>query len=88
MIRVVVVDGFSSGKFLAKKLYENECALFHVVSSSDLDGYYYAGFDSSIYERSIVHTDTTFTLAELRHFNPDVIETLLGQKAGCYWPIC
>lgn len=80
MIRVVVVDGFSSGKFLAMKLYENECALFHVASSSDLDGYYYAGFDSSIYERSIVHTDTTFTLAELRHFNPDVI--IAGAESG------
>ncbi|NNB56664.1 ATP-grasp domain-containing protein [Pseudomonas fragi] len=80
MIRVVVVDGFSSGKFLAKKLHEDGCVLFHIASSPDIDGYYYVGFDSAIYERSIVHTQTTCTLLELTHFDPDII--IAGAESG------
>ena len=80
MIRVVVVDGFSSGKFLAKKLHEDGCVLFHIASSPDIDGYYYVGFDSTIYVRYIVHTETALTLLELRHFDPDII--VAGAESG------
>lgn len=80
MIKVVVVDGFSSGKFLAKKLRADACILLHVASSPHLDDYYYVGFDFSIYERSITNEDFASTAAQVKEFEPDFI--IAGAESG------
>lgn len=80
MIRVVVVDGFSSGKFLAKKLQGDACILLHVASSPHLDDYYYVGFDFSIYERSITNEDFASTVDQVKEFKPDFI--IAGAESG------
>lgn len=80
MIRIVVVDGFSSGKFLAKKLRADGCVLLHVASSPHLDDYYYVGFDFSIYEHSITNEDFASTAAQVKEFKPDFI--IAGAESG------
>ncbi|OCW22635.1 MULTISPECIES: ATP-grasp domain-containing protein [unclassified Pseudomonas] len=80
MIRVVVVDGFSSGKFVAKRLSEKGCVLMHVASTGALDSYYYKGFDHSIYEQMIVNGSMTTTLAGVECFKPDFI--IAGAETG------
>jgi biotin carboxylase len=80
MIRVVVVDGFSSGKFLAKKLRIDGCVLLHVASSPHLDDYYYAEFDFSIYENSIANENFAFTVDQVKVFKPDFI--IAGAESG------
>jgi biotin carboxylase len=80
MIRVVVVDGFSSGKFVARRLSEKGCVLMHVASSGDLDGYYYKGFDQALYEQMIVSADFATTLASVERFEPQFI--IAGAETG------
>ncbi|CRM26272.1 MULTISPECIES: ATP-grasp domain-containing protein [Pseudomonas] len=79
-MRVVMVDGFSSGKFLAKQLKDEGCVLVHVASSDTLDSYYYKGFDCALYERMIVNRDVEMTLAQLQRFKPQFI--LAGAETG------
>lgn len=80
MIKVVVVDGFSSGKFVAKGLSDNGCVLMHVASSGDLDSYYYKGFDRSLYEQLIVNGDVADTLTLVERFKPHYI--MAGAETG------
>ncbi|MGY2289666.1 ATP-grasp domain-containing protein [Pseudomonas sp. SDO528_S397] len=80
MIRVVIVDGFSSGKFVAKKLYEEGCMLMHIASSNTLDSYYYAGFDYSLYEHLLVNGDVEATLSCVARFKPHVV--MAGAETG------
>lgn len=80
MIRVVVVDGFSSGKFVAAGLSEGGCVLMHVASSDRLDSYYYKGFDHSLYAQMIVNGDFATTLADVERFKPQVI--IAGAETG------
>ena len=80
MIRVVVVDGFSSGKFVAQRLNDEGCVLMHVASSDGLDSYYYKGFERSIYEKMIVNTDSGATLASVEKFKPQFI--IAGAETG------
>ncbi|AZF11592.1 hypothetical protein C4J93_3401 [Pseudomonas sp. R2-37-08W] len=79
-MRVVMVDGFSSGKFLAKRLKDEGCVLVHVASSETLDSYYYKGFDCALYEQMIVNRDFATTLAEVQRFKPQFI--LAGAETG------
>ncbi len=80
MIRVVVVDGFSSGKFVAKRLNEEGCVLMHVASSVNLDSYYYNLFDYALYDQLIVNADFPATLAEVERFEPQFI--IAGAETG------
>ncbi|MFN3357136.1 MAG: ATP-grasp domain-containing protein [Pseudomonas sp.] len=80
MINVVVVDGFSSGKFVAKRLSEKGCVLMHVASSQALDSYYYKGFDYSVYERILVSGDLASTVASVECFQPYFI--IAGAETG------
>lgn len=80
MIKVVVVDGFSSGKFVAKRLNEQGCVLMHVASSGGLDNYYYKGFDESLYTQKIVNTDLDATMASVERFGPGFI--IAGAETG------
>ncbi|MBF6030467.1 ATP-grasp domain-containing protein [Pseudomonas sp. P115] len=80
MISVVVVDGFSSGKFVAKGLSESGCRLMHLASSGELDSYYYKGFDLSLYEQMIVNADYAATLASVERFKPQFI--IAGAETG------
>ena len=79
-MKIVIVDGFSSGKFLAKQLNDDGCVLVHVASSATLDGYYYQGFDCTLYEQVIVNSDFGMTLAEVQRFMPQFI--LAGAETG------
>ncbi|WPN96451.1 ATP-grasp domain-containing protein [Pseudomonas sp. MUP55] len=79
-MRVVMVDGFSSGKFLAKRLKDEGCVLAHVASSEALDSYYYKGFDCGLYEQMIVNADVATTLAQVRRFKPQFV--LAGAETG------
>ncbi|MEB0205343.1 ATP-grasp domain-containing protein [Pseudomonas sp. CCC3.1] len=80
MIKVLIVDGFSSGKFVAKKLYEDGCLLWHLASSAEIDDYYYVGFDFSIYQKAMVNVDIDTTLLELKQFGADVV--VAGAESG------
>ena len=80
MKKVVVVDGFSSGKDVARKLYGEGCSLLHVASRSALDEYYWRGFEMGIYECAIVHAELTSTLEQIRRFEPDII--IAGAESG------
>lgn len=80
MIRVVVVDGFSSGKLLAKKLQADGCQLCHVASSATLDDYYYVGFEFCVYETFFTHTDMAVTRQKIKQFAPDFI--IAGAESG------
>ncbi|TFY84673.1 ATP-grasp domain-containing protein [Pseudomonas nabeulensis] len=80
MIRVVIVDGFSSGKFVAKGLSEQGCVLMHVASSVNLDSYYYNGFDYGLYDQMIVNVDPATTLASVERFAPQFI--IAGAETG------
>ncbi|TFY85486.1 ATP-grasp domain-containing protein [Pseudomonas kairouanensis] len=80
MTRVVVVDGFSSGKFVAKRLNDAGCVLMHVASSQGLDSYYYKGFEPLIYEQMIVNADFSTTLQEVKRFSPQFI--IAGAETG------
>jgi len=80
MSRVIVVDGFSSGKFISKRLAEAGCVLMHVASSNTLDSYYYRGFDYSIYDNVIVNTGFATTLASVEQFKPQFI--IAGAETG------
>lgn len=80
MIRVVVVDGFSSGKLLARELHAQGCLLFHMASSSTIDDYYYAGFEFGIYHAFMTHADNGSTLLAIKNFAPDYI--VAGAESG------
>lgn len=80
MIKVIVVDGFSSGKFVAKKLSDKGCMLMHVASSGDLDSYYYKNFDRALYEQLIVNADVADTLTTIESFKPHYI--IAGAETG------
>lgn len=80
MIKVVVVDGFSSGKFVAKGLSETGCWLMHIASSGELDSYYYKGFDCSLYEQMILNADFAATLTSVERFKPHFI--IAGAETG------
>lgn len=80
MIKVVVVDGFSSGKFVAKGLSESGCCLIHIASSGELDSYYYKGFDCSLYDQMIINADFAATLARVERFKPHFI--IAGAETG------
>ncbi|MDQ0741038.1 ATP-grasp domain-containing protein [Pseudomonas sp. W4I3] len=79
-MRVVMVDGFSSGKFLAKRLKDEGCVLAHVASSEALDSYYYKGFDCGLYEQMIVNADVATTLTQVQRFKPQFV--LPGAETG------
>lgn len=80
MIRVVVVDGFSSAKFVAKRLSEAGCVLMHVASSATLDSDYYKGFDHSVYLQMIVNTELAVTLASVERFKAQFV--IAGGESG------
>lgn len=80
MKRVAVVDGFSSGKFIAKGLHEKGCELIHISSSDKLDEYYYKGFDFSIYNKTVVHNELGETLRLIREFEADYV--IAGTESG------
>lgn len=80
MIKVVVVDGFSSGKFVAKRLNEEGCLLMHVASSGSLDRYYYKGFDQTLYNQMIVNIDLAATMVNVERFEPQFI--ISGAETG------
>lgn len=80
MINVLMVDGFSSGKFLAKKLHEDGCLLWHLASNPVIDDYYYVGFDVSIYQKTMTHLNIESTLFELAPFEVDVV--IAGSESG------
>ncbi|SEI18311.1 ATP-grasp domain-containing protein [Pseudomonas fuscovaginae UPB0736] len=80
MDRVVVVDGFSSGKHLARRLKENACTLMHVASSAELDSYYYTGFDDAIYDRLVVNRDIAATVSAVEDFAPQCV--VAGAESG------
>lgn len=80
MKRVAVVDGFSSGKFIAKGLHDKGCELIHISSSDELDAYYYKGFDFSIYSKTIVHNELNETLNFIKQFKAAFV--IAGSESG------
>lgn len=80
MPKVVIVDGLSSGKHIAKYLHEAGCELLHIASRSDIADYFYRGFKRDLYTKLIDHTELESTLSTLRLFRPDYI--LAGSENG------
>lgn len=75
-----MIDGFSSGKYLAQHLHEAGCLLMHVASRDDYSQYYYRNFNHDIYTKNIAHSNLDDTLLTLSKFNPDFI--VAGCEAG------
>ncbi|QUG76762.1 ATP-grasp domain-containing protein [Erwinia sp. E602] len=80
MNRIVVVDGFSSGKFIARHLSEAGCKMIHIASDTSLDDYYYQGFDSTIYQHCYCHSSPGLTLDIIREFGAEGV--LCGAETG------
>ncbi|RAW87473.1 ATP-grasp domain-containing protein [Photorhabdus laumondii] len=80
MKKVAIVDGFSSGKFMAKALYEKGCYLLHIASKPDLHSYYYKGFDYSIYQEHHVHDTIEDTVNFLKKQEVEFI--IAGSESG------
>ncbi|KGM26203.1 hypothetical protein KS18_21880 [Photorhabdus luminescens] len=80
MKKVAIVDGFSSGKFMAKALYEKGCYLLHIASKPDLHSYYYKGFDYSIYQERHVHDTIEDTVNFLKKQEVEFI--IAGSESG------
>lgn len=80
MKRIAIVDGFSSGKFIAKGLYEKGCELIHISSSDELDSYYYNGFEYHIYIDSTVHEDMDKTIEFISKFEAECV--IAGTESG------
>ncbi|MCW6567019.1 ATP-grasp domain-containing protein [Yersinia ruckeri] len=80
MIRVVIVDGFSSGKFLARELYDYGCVLLHVSSDPDIHEYYYKNFDYTIYSAFLTCQDYAETCQKISMFSPHYI--IAGAESG------
>ncbi|CNF28323.1 acetyl-CoA carboxylase [Yersinia similis] len=80
MKKIIVVDGFSSGKFVAMKLYEMGCELIHIASRCDLDSYYYAGFDETIYRQQHINKHIDDTIEFVRQLGADAV--IAGAESG------
>ncbi|ECJ2222025.1 ATP-grasp domain-containing protein [Salmonella enterica] len=80
MKKIAVIDGFSSGKFIAKELYKMGCQLVHISSSVALDSYYYNGFDYSIYNNHIIHENISETIEFITRFGAEVV--IAGAECG------
>lgn len=80
MKKIAIVDGFSSGKFIAKELHNMQCKLIHISSSDKLDSYYYNSFDYSIYQENIIHSDLSHTLDFISKFGAECI--IAGAESG------
>lgn len=80
MKKIAVIDGFSSGKFIAKELHKMGCQLLHISSSMDLDSYYYNGFDYSIYKKNIIHKNISETITFITEFGAEFI--IAGAECG------
>ncbi|AYC17564.1 Dapdiamide A synthase [Dickeya dianthicola] len=80
MKKIAIVDGFSSGKFIAKGLHDKGCELVHISSSSQLDDYYYNGFDYGIYSESIIHENMSKTIDFIKKFNAEYV--IAGTESG------
>lgn len=80
MKRIAIVDGFSSGKYIAQELHNRGCELIHISSSPDLDEYYYQNFNSEIYSQSIIHKNMRETLNFIRDFNSEYV--IPGTESG------
>lgn len=78
--KIAIVDGFSSGKFIAKELHNMQCKLIHISSSDKLDSYYYNSFDYSIYQENIIHSDLSHTLDFISKFGAECI--IAGAESG------
>lgn len=77
---IAIVDGFSSGKYIALRLFEQGCKLVHVVSSDRLDDYYLKSLDQSIYVDTIVHRDLELTYQYINHHHVDSV--IAGAETG------
>lgn len=80
MKRIAVIDGFSSGKFIARYLHEMGCEMIHIASDASLDEYYYHDFDSSIYRQCSVSENPDSTLQIIREFGAEAV--MCGAETG------
>ncbi|SUP88392.1 acetyl-CoA carboxylase [Yersinia pseudotuberculosis] len=80
MKKIIVVDGFSSGKFVAMTLYKMGCELIHIASRCDLDSYYYAGFDETIYRQQRINKHIDDTIEFARQLGADAV--IAGAESG------
>ncbi|NLP65466.1 ATP-grasp domain-containing protein [Paraburkholderia sacchari] len=61
-MRGIIVDGYSSGRFLARQLIDSGVTLIHIQSNREVPDAYRGGFDPGIYKQNIV-------LEELSNFD-------------------
>jgi biotin carboxylase len=77
---VVVVDPYSSGKYLLQELQQQQWPMVGIQSSQDLADFWLAQFDASLFVKSIQHNTFEDTLAALSEF--DIAAVLPGSEPG------
>ncbi|MBN8872163.1 MAG: ATP-grasp domain-containing protein [Rhodospirillales bacterium] len=81
-VRIVIVDGYSTGRELLRELLEREVECFHLRSSRDLPDAVSACFDPRPYDGDLGHLGSVAQAAEaLRSLNPDLV------VAGSEWGV-
>ena len=76
----IVVDGYSSGRFLIEELHTQEWDLVGIQSSLDLADFWLTQFDKSMYVHTIQHKTLKETVAELDGFNVKAV--FAGSEPG------
>lgn len=77
---VVVVDPYSSGRYMVQELQQQQWPMIGIQSSQDLAGFWLAQYDPSLFIKSIKHETVEQTVAALSEF--DVAAVLPGSEPG------
>lgn len=77
----VVVDGYSTGRYLPKELMYRGRESLHVQSQTEIPSIFADSFNPSDYVRNLIHNgDLEATLSELRRY--DVEHVIAGSESG------
>jgi len=77
---IVVVDPYSSGRYLVHELQQLRWPMVAVQSSQDLASFWLEQHDPALYLKTIPHESLEKTIAALREF--DVVGVLAGSEPG------
>jgi biotin carboxylase len=77
---VVIVDPYSSGRYLVQELQQQQWPIVGIQSSFDLADFWLAQYDESLFVKTVRHSTLEQTLLELQEFN--VAAVLPGSEPG------
>lgn len=77
---VVVVDPYSSGRYLVQELQQQQWLIVGIQSSLELADFWLAQYDASLFVKTVRHTSLTQTVNALAEF--DVVSVMPGSEPG------